>query len=135
MASDAPGQETAIDADDAVLLYDGDCRFCRLSIRVIAGWDRRRRMGIIPFRDPLGAVLSLRVPEQERFGSFHLLAPGGSVASGSDALAALLMLLPGGSAARRIGLHRLYGPVAARRGRIGRMLPDVAPVRRLPGAG
>ena len=35
---------------------------------------------------------------------------------------------------RAAGVHRLYWPVARRRGRIGPLVPDVAPVRRVPPA-
>jgi predicted DCC family thiol-disulfide oxidoreductase YuxK len=120
--------------DRPAVLYDGRCHFCRVGLAAIARWDRGRRLVIVPFRDPLGARLARRVPEGERFGAVHLIAPGRAPLSGEQALAELFGLLPGGVVLRAGGLQRLYGPIARNRGRIGRLLPNVTPVRRVPPA-
>lgn len=117
-----------------VVLYDGDCRFCRAAVATLAAWDRAGRLAVVPFRDPLGAALAAGVPEGQRFGSLHARGPDGRVVSGPDALALMLGRLPGGRALRAAGAHRLYWPVARRRGRFGRLVPDRAPVRRVPPA-
>lgn len=121
-------------ATEVVVLYDGGCRFCRFSAAAMAAWDRSGRLAIVPFRDPLGATLAARLPEGERFGSVHARGPDGEIANGPAALGLILSQLPGGPALRAVGVHRLYWPVARRRGRIGRLVPDLAPVRRVPPA-
>lgn len=122
------------ESPDVVVLYDGGCRFCRFSAAAMAEWDRSGRLAIVPFRDPLGAALAAGLPEGERFGSVHARGPDGEIASGPAALRLILSRLPGGRALRAAGVHRLYWPVARRRGRIGPLVPDVAPVRRVPPA-
>lgn len=117
-----------------VVLYDGDCRFCRAAAGALAAWDRAGALAVVAFRDPLGALLAAGVPEAERFGSLHARGPDGRVVSGQDALALVLARLPGGRVLRAAGAHRLYRPVARRRGRVGRLVPDRAPVRRVPPA-
>jgi predicted DCC family thiol-disulfide oxidoreductase YuxK len=117
-----------------VVLYDGDCRFCRFSAASMAAWDRGGHLAIVPFRDPLGVSLAAGLPERERFGSVHAVGPEGVVVSGPSALELMLSRLPGGRALRAARVHRLYWPVARRRSRIGRLVPDVAPVRRVPAA-
>lgn len=117
--------------EPVVVLYDGECRFCRAAAALMARWDRSRRLGILPFSDPLAVALAERVPASRRHRSLHA-ARGGRVACGPDAIRLLLGELPGGAALRALGVARLYGPVARSRGRVGRRLPDVAPVRRPP---
>jgi predicted DCC family thiol-disulfide oxidoreductase YuxK len=117
-----------------VVLYDGDCRFCRAAAAALMAWDRAGRLAVVPFRDPLGASLTAEVPVGERFGSLHARGPDGRMVSGPDALALVLRRLPGGRALRAGGAHRLYRPVARRRARLGRLVPDRAPVRRVPPA-
>jgi predicted DCC family thiol-disulfide oxidoreductase YuxK len=119
---------------EVVVLYDGACRFCRFSAAAMAAWDRAGRLAIVPFRDPLGAALAARLPDGVRHGSVHARGPDGRIASGPAALALILSRLSGGRALRAAGVHRLYWPVARRRGRIGRLVPDLAPVRRVPPA-
>lgn len=124
-----------------VLLYDGECKFCRFCAAAIAACDRRRRLGVLPFGDPEATALLEGVPEAERRASMHLSRPGSSVVSAGDALLGLVGVLVGSSpagpprsrseAVRRVA-GRTYSAVANARGTIGRFVPDVAPTRRLP---
>lgn len=117
---------------DAVVtvLYDGGCRFCRACAAAMAAWDRRGRLTIFPFADPEAQRIAAAVPEESRFRSVHA-ASGGDVASADAAVARILGELPGGRALRAVRLQALYGVVARHRGRIGRLLPDLAVTRRV----
>ncbi|MGH9022272.1 MAG: DCC1-like thiol-disulfide oxidoreductase family protein [Acidimicrobiia bacterium] len=122
-----------------VLLYDGECKFCRFCAAAIAACDLRGNLGILPFGDPEAAALLEPVPAAERRASMHLARPGGSVASAGDAVLDLVGLLLRSSSAgtpanrpdtlRRIA-GRTYSAVANARGTIGRFVPDVAVTRR-----
>ncbi|HZO49776.1 MAG TPA: DCC1-like thiol-disulfide oxidoreductase family protein [Gaiellaceae bacterium] len=118
-----------------MLLYDGDCRLCRLAARVVARLDRRQALGILPFQDLRAAPYLARVPEQERFSSWHLVFPDGRRATRGE-LGPLLALIPATRRlvplARRLPLERLYELVSRRRGRLARLLPDGPAPRRAP---
>ncbi len=126
--------------DRPVLLYDGDCRFCRFVARAIEALDRRRRFGYLPFADELALDLLAPVPADEREQSIHLVFPDGDIASAGDALAQLSRVLPlGGLLTDAARDHRPvrgafrwgYGLVAARRGQLSSLVPDVrGPLRR-----
>ncbi len=123
-----------------VLLYDGDCRFCRFMARGIEALDRGRRFGYLPFADELALELLAPVPPDEREHSVHLVFPDGAIASAGDALAELARVLPmGGVLTAAAHDHRHvrgafqwgYGLVADRRGQLSSLVPDVrGPLRR-----
>jgi predicted DCC family thiol-disulfide oxidoreductase YuxK len=126
--------------DRPVLLYDGDCRFCRFVARAIEALDRRRRFGYLPFTDELALDLLAPVPADEREHSIHLVFPDGDIASAGDAMAELSRVLPlGGLLTDAARDHRPvrhaflwgYGLVADRRGQLSSLVPDVrGPLRR-----
>ena len=126
--------------DRPVLLYDGDCRFCRFIARAIEALDRRHRFGYLPFSDELARDLLAPVPADEREHSVHLAFPDGDIVSAGDALAELSRVLPLGGvladAARdhervRGAFRRGYGLVADRRAQLSGLVPDVrGPLRR-----
>ena len=93
-----------------MLLYDGDCRFCRFSARVVAKLDRGR-LAHLPFDDPAAEALLARLPESGRFESIHLFRPDGSVWSPTSAP---------------------YRFVARNRGRLARFVPNRPGPRRYP---
>lgn len=131
--------------DRPVLLYDGDCRFCRASARAVAALDRRRSFAILPLDDPAAAALLASVPAERRGESMSVVRPDGWVLSAGDALIELTRVLPGGellawAAWRNQGLRRLFGRgyrlVAGRRALLSRVTPDgPGPVRRPTPAG
>jgi len=126
--------------DRPVLLYDGDCRFCRFVARGIEALDWRHRFGYLPFADELALDLIAPVPADEREHSIHLVFPDGDIASAGDALAELSRVLPlGGLLTDAARDHRPvrgafrwgYGLVADRRGQLSSLVPDVkGPLRR-----
>ncbi len=126
--------------DRPVLLYDGECRFCRFMARAIEALDRDRRFCYLPFADELALDLLAPVPADEREHSIHVVFPDGDIASAGDALAELSRVLPLGGiltgAAHdhrrvRVAFHRAYDLVADRRGQLSSVVPDVrGPLRR-----
>jgi len=126
--------------DRPVLLYDGDCRFCRFAARAIEALDRRCRFGYLPFADELAPDLLAPIPADEREHSIHVVFPDGEIASAGDALAELSRVLPlGGVLTGAAHDHRRvretfrwgYGLVAGQRGRLSSLVPDVrGPLRR-----
>jgi predicted DCC family thiol-disulfide oxidoreductase YuxK len=110
-----------------VLLYDGDCGFCRRWVRRLQRWDRRRVIDYVAAADR-GAVAGLPpLSDAALEGAMHLVTRDGRVYAGARALPSLLPLLPGG---RPLALlmrvpgvqplaDRVYAWVAARRHRFG----------------
>jgi predicted DCC family thiol-disulfide oxidoreductase YuxK len=126
--------------DRPVLLYDGDCRFCRFMARGIEALDRHHGFGFLPFDDELASNLLAPLPGDEWEHSMHLVFPDGSIVSAGDALAELSQVLPLGGVLtaaahdhRRVrgAFHWGYGLVADRRGQLSSLVPDVrGPLRR-----
>lgn len=126
--------------DQPILFYDGDCRFCRASARIVAALDRKRSMAMLPFDDPAAAALLASVPAERRGSSMHLVQPDGWVLSGGDALIELSRVLPGGDVlasaawrneALRSAFASGYRFVADHRGRFSGVTPDgPGPIRR-----
>jgi len=110
-----------------VLVYDGDCRFCRGCVRVIERWDRRRRVRIVPFQDEEALAALPPIPRQALEAAMQLVSPSDAIRAGAEAAPALLQLLPGGRPLavlfRLPGIPalaaRVYAVVARNRHRLG----------------
>ncbi|HSJ51146.1 MAG TPA: DUF393 domain-containing protein [Actinomycetota bacterium] len=111
-----------------VLVYEGECGFCRWSADLVLRWDRRRCLRAVPIRSEEGDRLLAGIPFSRRVATWHLRAPEGRVESGGRAVAPLLRLLPGGAplaaTAERFpgATDRLYELVARHRERLGRLI-------------
>jgi len=110
-----------------VLLYDGECAFCRMWVRRIRRWDRHHTIEFVP------------APERFQFGDLpdlsddvvnarmHLVLPDGRIFTGGAAIPELLRLLPGGRVPRLLFLvpgiprvaEKAYDLVARHRHRFG----------------
>lgn len=110
-----------------VLLYDGDCAFCRAWVARLRRWDRAGRVRCVPARER-GALPELPpIADAELDRAVHLVTPDGRVHVGSRALPELLRHLPGGRWIRPLLLlpgvpalaDRAYAGVARRRHRLG----------------
>ena len=101
-----------------VLLYDGDCRFCRFAARLAARADREGRLDFRPERE---------------LASVRLLEPTGGALEGGHAVAGVLGLLVA-PPLRALGplLEPPYALVSHLRGRLGRIVPDGPGPRRNP---
>lgn len=108
-----------------ILIYDGDCEFCRRQIRLLERWDVHKRIEHLPFQEA----------DLDRFGltreaveeAMHLVAPGGETTRGAQAAREVLGLVPRGRAltwlfrlpgAMPVAEH-IYRWVAKRRHRFG----------------
>ncbi len=78
----------------AVLLYDGDCGFCRWATDRVLGWDRRGALRALPIQSEEGDRLLDGMTEGRKLSSWHLASPGGRVDSAGAAVAPLVSLLP-----------------------------------------
>lgn len=109
--------------DAPLLLYDGECGFCRGWSRRLARWDRAGRIRQLPYqqRDQASGLPPIDDAALDR--ALHVVLPDGQVRSGARGVIALLPWLPGGRTvgvlARMPGLawaaDRIYAAVARRR--------------------
>lgn len=110
-----------------VLLYDGDCGFCRDAVEQLRRWDTHRALEYVPSKDRARLHWLPPLSKAALDRAMHLVLPDGHVYSGARALVALLPLLPAG---RLLALpfrlpgaealaDRLYAWIAARRHRLG----------------
>jgi predicted DCC family thiol-disulfide oxidoreductase YuxK len=123
----------------SALLYDAECRLCRFTARTVTRLDRRKELAIIPLQDDDAAQLLAAVPVNERLASWRVVSTDGGTLAGFGAGAVPLMRAMGFTRAARLldrvpddTLDRIYGAVARRRGRLGRLVPDGPAPRRYP---
>jgi predicted DCC family thiol-disulfide oxidoreductase YuxK len=114
---------------DAVLLYDGDCGFCRWALDKLLRLDRRNQLRPVRLQDPEAQDLLAELDPARRFESWHLVVDD-HVYSAGAAVPPLLDLLPHGAALAAVSRRfpgttdRAYSVVARNRGRLGRRLSD-----------
>ena len=92
---------------------------------------------MLPLQDPAAEALLEALPESERYASWHLVGPGGRIASRGAAGIKLLEAV-GHPRLSRAAAHvappieRLYGFVARYREKLGHLVPDGVAPRRYP---
>lgn len=127
----APAGPGAI-PDRPVLLYDHTCRFCRAMAELAMRWDRRGRLGFLPWSHEIAAEWLKDLPPEVRDASMHFKLRNGRLLSGNETFAALLFFLPGagwfGRLARRNALAGkllagVYSLVARNRERLSPLVP------------
>lgn len=102
---------------EALLLYDGDCRFCGRAVRLLRAWDRSGRIVALPYQGELVPRILPEVSRAALEGAMLFVGPRGRRYRGADGLPRILSLLPGGHPLRALialpGLlalaRRLYG--------------------------
>jgi predicted DCC family thiol-disulfide oxidoreductase YuxK len=82
--------------EQATLVYDGDCGFCRWCVGKVLGWDRAGRVKAVPLGTPAADMLLADVDAATRTQSWHLVTPEGKIFSAGAAAAPLADLLPRG---------------------------------------
>jgi predicted DCC family thiol-disulfide oxidoreductase YuxK len=108
--------------NQAAILYDRSCGFCRRSVERVLRWDRYRRLRPVALQDPEAEELLGGIDERTRMESWHLVDEGGMVYSAGAAFPPLLRRLPGGrplawvTAALPGPTERAYRYVARTRG-------------------
>ncbi len=106
-----------------VLIYDGDCEFCRRWVARLKRLDGSDAIRLVPLRDPAAGELSGRDIEQLRMAA-HFVRPDGEVFAGAAAVREAARYLRGGSLVLGVAAvpgvmplaERLYGWVARRWG-------------------
>ena len=94
---------------------------------------------MLPMRDPEAAALLSALPEDEWYGTWHLVRRDGSLTGAGaglvDLLDALRWARPAAAVVARIperALEWLYVLIARNRSRLGRVVPDGPAPRRFP---
>ena len=119
---------------DALLLYDGKCRFCRWSAAKVLALDRRRNLRPVDLHSAEADALFEGVNEEERFGSWHLVTRGERASAGA-AFSPLFEALQWGRVPSKLldrapGLtERSYALVASRRSSLGSLVSEGADQR------
>jgi predicted DCC family thiol-disulfide oxidoreductase YuxK len=121
--------------ESPIMFYDGDCRLCTLTARLVLVADTEKRVRSATLDSPDADRHLRRLSKKERYGAFHLYRDG-RVLSGADAVGPLLELLRplraagrfmNRSARARRATGWLYEGITRRREMIGRFLPRVDP--------
>jgi predicted DCC family thiol-disulfide oxidoreductase YuxK len=113
-----------------LVLYDGECGFCRTSLGWLLRWDRRGRLEPVALQSARAADILAELSEEERMDSWHLVSPDGERWSAGAAAPQLLRLLPGGRVPARVldaapGItERAYRFVARHRASLGHALKN-----------
>jgi predicted DCC family thiol-disulfide oxidoreductase YuxK len=113
-----------------IVLYDADCGFCRWSLSLVLGLDRRRRLVPVALGTAAADDLLADLSPDERERSWHLVAPSGERTSAGAGAPPLLRLLPGGRgpagllAGAPALTERAYRWVADHRSTLSRAVPS-----------
>ncbi len=117
------------------LIYEDGCGFCRTSLALVLGADRRRRLRPVALGTTEADELLADLTPDQREASWHLIAPDGRRESAGAAGPPLLRLLPGGKRPAAVlarfpdQTQRVYEWVADHRPTFSRLLPSAAKER------
>ncbi|HEV2790066.1 MAG TPA: DCC1-like thiol-disulfide oxidoreductase family protein [Solirubrobacterales bacterium] len=79
-----------------LVLYDGNCGFCKWLLAWLLRFDRAERLRPIALQRPEAEALLDDLQPAARMASMHLVSPEGTRSSAGAAMPALLRLLSGG---------------------------------------
>ena len=111
------------------ILYDADCRFCRVSLAALLCLDTHHRLRPVALGSDEADALLRGMPEDERMASWHLVEPDGTIHSAGAAFPPVLRLLPRGTRLARLAARfphaseRAYRWLTDHRSAFGRPLP------------
>jgi predicted DCC family thiol-disulfide oxidoreductase YuxK len=105
-----------------LLIYDGDCGFCRWGMHVVRRIDRAGVFGFCPYGHPVAESILSELPADKRYTSHHAFRDG-ILHSATAAARVTLEGLPLGWVALALQLHRLYPVIARNRSLLGRLVP------------
>jgi len=109
-----------------VVIWDGQCRFCRQQVERLSGWDWTGQLSYLSLHDPRVAQLAPNLTYEALMEQMWVVTPDGAQYGGADALRFLSCKLPALWLAAPV-LHlplsrglwqRLYRWVAQRRYRL-----------------
>jgi predicted DCC family thiol-disulfide oxidoreductase YuxK len=125
-----------VDSGDRwIVLYDGDCGFCKWLLSILLRRDRAGRLRPLALQSAEAEALVGDLTPAERMASWHLIAPGGERQSGGAAIPRLLRLLPAGSVPAGVfarfpgATDRGYRWVAEHRTQLSKFVPRRAKQR------
>jgi predicted DCC family thiol-disulfide oxidoreductase YuxK len=96
------------------VLYDGDCNFCRRTVRRLQRLDRDDRLALVPYQDREVAEFFAWLSRDALEDSLHVVSPAGEVWTGARAVERLVPLLRGGRVPALIFRLPLVRPLADR---------------------
>jgi predicted DCC family thiol-disulfide oxidoreductase YuxK len=111
-----------------VVLYDGDCGFCKVMLAVLLRWDRAHHLAAAPIQCAQGERLLLGMSSRDRLKSWHLIDGARVVHSGGAAIPVIFATLPRGAMLARVvsqlprTTSRTYEWVADHRVLLGRLV-------------
>jgi predicted DCC family thiol-disulfide oxidoreductase YuxK len=106
-----------------LVIYDGDCRFCRWGIEWVQRLDVQNALAFCPFGQPEAEAALADLPADRRYESMHALV-NGRLYSDTEAARLVLQRLPLGGVSAALGVHHLYPLLARHRLTLGRLVPD-----------
>ena len=77
-----------------VVIYDGDCAFCRRQVNRLARWDGGDRLAFVSLHDPLVAERYPDLSRDQLMEQMYLVSPDGRRYGGAAALRYLTRRLP-----------------------------------------
>jgi predicted DCC family thiol-disulfide oxidoreductase YuxK len=110
-----------------IVLYDGECGFCKVMLAVLLSWDRAHRLDPASIQSARGEELLAGMAQQDRLASWHLIDAEGTLYSGGAGIGVIFAALPYGSPIARVASRferttsRAYEWVAAHRVLLGRI--------------
>jgi predicted DCC family thiol-disulfide oxidoreductase YuxK len=111
-----------------IVLYDGECGFCKVMLAVLLSWDRAHCLDPVPIQSARGEELLTGMADQDRLASWHLTGAEGTLYSGGAGIGVIFGALPFSSPIARLASRspratsRAYDWVAAHRVLLGRPL-------------
>lgn len=115
--------------DHVIILYDGECGFCRWTTAWALRRDRHDVLAVAPIQSPTGATLLADLAPTERTRSVHVVHADASRDSGAPAVLAVLSALPSTAPLARLlaawprGIGLGYRLVAGHRREVSRLVP------------
>lgn len=77
-----------------VVIYDGQCAFCRAQVDRLARWDGRGRLSFLSLHDPEVAQRFPDLTHAQLMHQLHVVAANGRVYAGASAIRYLTRRLP-----------------------------------------
>jgi predicted DCC family thiol-disulfide oxidoreductase YuxK len=118
-----------------IVLYDGECGFCRWTVAWALERDRNQVLTVAPIQSSTGARLLADMEPAERLRSVHVVHDDAGRESGGAAVRDVLRALPSARLLARIAgvspraSELAYRLVAGRRREVSRLVPKRAKLR------
>jgi predicted DCC family thiol-disulfide oxidoreductase YuxK len=77
-----------------VVIFDGNCRFCRGQVERLARWDKAGRLAFLPLQDPRAAQRFPDLSHQQLMEQMYVVDRQGRRHGGADAFKYLTRRLP-----------------------------------------